>query len=390
MKIGLVATYNNNYGSLLQVYATQKVLKQIGYDSEIISYRKRNPFTQFLRLFNFPLLKMKIKDSGKFLITKLRYKEIYNSLNLRNQKFQEFRENYLTFSKKISNDKELKCLFNNGEYFSCLLGSDQLWNPINYGTHFFTLEKIPQETFKITYAPSFGVKKIPWYQKRGTKKYLKRIQKISVREEQGQKIVKKLINKDVPVVCDPTLLIDKSEWDKLKGEQSVVGEKYVFCYFLGKEKAHRELAKKYATEKGLKIVALQHLDEFVKSDVGFADYSLYDVAPPQFINLIANAEFVFTDSFHGSIFSILYKKRFITLPRFTVKNTSGTNSRLQNLFKKLGLKHKWNPLPENVDSALNSDIRSDVYQRIDELRGSSMEYLKDSLRQAIEYYENNK
>mgnify|MGYP002516256652 CR=1 FL=1 len=84
MKIGLVATYNNNYGSLLQVYATQKVLKQIGYDSEIISYRKRNPFTQFLRLFNFPLLKMKIKDSGKFLITKLRYKEIYNSLNLRN------------------------------------------------------------------------------------------------------------------------------------------------------------------------------------------------------------------------------------------------------------------------------------------------------------------
>ena len=142
MKIGLVATYNNNYGSLLQVYATQKVLKQIGYDSEIISYRKRNPFTQFLRLFNFPLLKMKIKDSGKFLITKLRYKEIYNSLNLRNQKFQEFRENYLTFSKKISNDKELKCLFNNGEYFSCLLGSDQLWNPINYGTHFFTLEKI--------------------------------------------------------------------------------------------------------------------------------------------------------------------------------------------------------------------------------------------------------
>ena len=194
----------------------------------------------------------------------------------------------------------------------------------------------------------------------------------------------------MPVVCDPTLLIDKSEWDKLKGEQSVVGEKYVFCYFLGKEKAHRELAKKYATEKGLKIVALQHLDEFVKSDVGFADYSLYDVAPPQFINLIANAEFVFTDSFHGSIFSILYKKRFITLPRFTVKNTSGTNSRLQNLFKKLGLKHKWNPLPENVDSALNSDIRSDVYQRIDELRGSSMEYLKDSLRQAIEYYENNK
>lgn len=389
MKIGLIAAYNNNYGSLLQVYALQQVLQNLSYETEIIRYRKRNAFVQFMRLFNGPLLKMKLKDRGKFYITKLFHKDIYRSLQIREEQFRRFRETHLRFSERYHARKELEDAFRNGPYFVALLGSDQVWNPINYGTHFYTMEQVPDSCYKIAYAPSFGVKTIPGYQTRGTAKYLRRIQDISVREAQGAHIVHQLTGRDVPVVCDPTLLIGREEWDRLKGDRPLQTGEYIFCYFLGNNPGQRETVKDFAKRHGCRIVALQHLDEFIKADVGFADDALFDVGPAEFINLIANAAYVFTDSFHGSIFSILYGRRFVTFPRFGARRQSGTNSRIENLFQLFGIQNRWNPNGEALDGVIETGLPESIADAILSLRDRSLAYLTGSLKAAEAYYDEN-
>lgn len=141
--------------------------------------------------------------------------------------------------------------------------------------------------------------------------FLKKIKHIGVREESGQKLVKEIANRDVPVVCDPTLLFTGDEWMAIQQKEPIIKGKYILCYFLGNNPPHREFAKRLKEVTGCKIIALTHLDEFVKSDEGYADETPYDIDPADFLNLIRNAEYVCTDSFHCSVFSILYKRQFL-------------------------------------------------------------------------------
>ena len=107
----------------------------------------------------------------------------------------------------------------------------------------------------------------------------------------------------------------------------IVKGKYILCYFLGNNPLHREFAKRLKEVTGCKIIALTHLDEFVKSDEGYADETPYDIDPADFLNLIRNAEYVCTDSFHCSVFSILYKRQFFTFRRYNRNTKQSTNSR---------------------------------------------------------------
>lgn len=96
--------------------------------------------------------------------------------------------------------------------------------------------------------------------------FLKKIKHIGVREESGQKLVKEIANRDVPVVCDPTLLFTGDEWMAIQQKEPIIKGKYILCYFLGNNPPHREFAKRLKEVTGCKIIALTHLDEFVKSD----------------------------------------------------------------------------------------------------------------------------
>ena len=114
-------------------------------------------------------------------------------------------------------------------------------------------------------------------------------------------------------------------------------EPYIFCYFLGNNPPHRKFVKRLSEKTGYKIVALIHLDEYVKSDENFADISPFDVDPSDFLNLIKNASFVCTDSFHCSVFSMLYKRIFFTFRRYSRQTKSSTNTRLDTLFSLAGI-----------------------------------------------------
>lgn len=179
-----------------------------------------------------------------------------------------------------------------------------------------------KEVNTIAYSTSFGQSALPNDSAKKATVFLKKIRHIGVREESGQKLVKELAGRSVPVVCDPTLLFTGDEWMSIQKEEAKINEPYILCYFLGNNPPHREFAKRLKEKTGCKIVALTHLDEYVKSDEGYADYTPYDVDPADFLNLIRNAQFVCTDSFHCSLFIVLHaiQKRVLYLQEIRKKN----------------------------------------------------------------------
>lgn len=124
-----------------------------------------------------------------------------------------------------------------------ILGSDQVWNPQNLEMNYHTLNFLPVSIPKVTYAPSFGVSRVLRYQKR-TRDYLSKIKHISVRELAGSIIVKELTGKGVPVVCDPTALLTREQWNILKSNKSYTSDKHIFCYFLGKNVKYQNFVRK--------------------------------------------------------------------------------------------------------------------------------------------------
>ena len=377
-KIGLVSVHNPNYGSMLQTYALHTFLTTHGIENEIILYSKKKDWKQFVRLFNLPLVGMKSRIVFRDLYCKLFYPAIKKQLEERIVKFDGFKRKYFHFSKNYVGWNELVTA--NNDYDTFIIGSDQVWNPINIGTDFFNLLFTNDDKFRISYASSFGVSSIPSTQIKKTVRFLDRIQCLSTREIAGVKIIKDLTGRDAQLVCDPTLLIDRGYWDELKGEEKFIKEKYIFCYFLGNNPPHRDFANRFKEKTGYKLVALQLLDELVLSDIEFADIKPFNVSPSDFINLVANAEYVLTDSFHGTIFSLLYHKPFFTFSRFESSNKISTNSRIESLLKMVRIDGRYIKATESIDDCLNRNVDFETVDcLINNFQKKSLNYIKEAI-----------
>ncbi len=380
-KVGLAVCYDTkNFGSQLQVLATMKKIEDLGYKTEIIRYKKKlTPMFALQtipRLFNMSFINAKIhsKDKNKKIE---KYPEIAKNVSVRNNRFNGFVKKYFTnLSKPYAGWENLvKESAKNYDMFLC--GSDQLWLPNNLGSHFYTLEFAPDNKRKIAYATSFGVSQIPERQKKATAKYLNRFQYLSTRELAGQKIIQELTGKKASVVCDPTLLFDAKGWAELLPERKIVEEPYVFCYFLGTNEEHRIAANEFKKRTGLKLVTCPFLDNFVEKDQQFGDIQIFDMDAADFVNIIRHAEYILTDSFHGSVFSILHHKKFMTFNRFTA-GVNSRNSRIDSLCTLLGLSER--RFNGNV-----TDVEKDIdYKGVEEkllkLREASLEYLATALK----------
>lgn len=379
-KIGLSVCYDTkNFGSQLQVLATIKKIEELGYETEIIRYKKE--FTpkfimqQIPRLFNgyFISNKKRIRDRKKEIAA---HPEIKLNVDIRNRRFDDFVKKYFTNLSEPYKGWENLVKKSAEKYDAFLCGSDQLWLPSNLESHFYTLEYAPDNKPKIAYATSFGVSKIPWYQKKRTKKYLERFQALSTREIAGKKIVEGLTDKNVEVVCDPTLLFDAESWANFIPDRNIIEEPYVFCYFLGNNEEHRDIAEEFRKKTGLKIVTCPFLDNFVERDQTFGDIQMFDMDTEDFVNLIRHAEYILTDSFHGTVFSILHHKKFMTFNRFN-NGANSRNSRIDSLCTILGLSaRRYNGTTNDVDAEINYAL---VEQKLFELRAKSKDYLSSSL-----------
>lgn len=387
-KVGIVSCYfQHNYGSMLQALATQMALDKLGYENETIDISGFNREIKKAKMLYFAkasltsdILLSKLGMATNVLRRKLSKGAYKENTIIRNKKFDDFYKEHFRLSEKYISKADLgkNC---KDKYGAVLVGSDQLWLPGNIAADYYTLNFVPKEVNTIAYSTSFGQSALPNDSAKKATVFLKKIKHIGVREESGQKLVKELAGRSVPVVCDPTLLFTGDEWMSIQKEEAKINEPYILCYFLGNNPPHREFAKRLKEKTGCKIVALTHLDEYVKSDEDYADYTPYDIDPADFLNLIRNAQYVCTDSFHCSLFSMLYKKEFFTFKRYTRKTKSSTNSRLDTLFNLAGVKGRVLNGDEDIQTCLDMNIDYEkVHKNLQMIREESYQYLITALK----------
>lgn len=387
-KTAIVSCYfQHNYGSMLQAYATQMALDKLGYENETIDisgfYReiRRAKLMYFAKAsLTSDILLSKIGMVQNVLIKKFSRNQYVKLSEVRAEKFDIFSRKMFRLSQKYNSKAELKnkCKDN---YANVVVGSDQLWLPGNIAADYYTLNFVPRTVNTIAYATSFGQASLPRDSAKKAKFFLKKIKHIGVREESGQKLVKELANRNVPIVCDPTVLFTGDEWMAIQKNEPIIKGKYILCYFLGNNPPHREFAMRLRKATACQIISLPHLDEFVKSDEGYADKALYDIDPADFLNLIRNAEYVCTDSFHCSVFSILYRRQFFTFHRYSKNTQQSTNSRLDTLFNLTGIKGRLLTGHESIKTCLNIETDyNEVHQKLDNIRKQSYVFLKTALK----------
>lgn len=310
-KIGILTFhYSNNYGGVLQALSLQNVINSMGYDVEVINFipssyeptKIRNSLGLRKNIFKNKLIDMNIINISK----KIRI--IKNHSGIITDKFNTFRKKEMKLSKQVD-ENSLKTLLN--DYEVIVVGSDQVWNPsqrkrIEYFLNF-------DENFKgkkISYAADSTIKEINSDDMNSLKKALNDFNFISVRNEHSFDFVKCITNKEVDVVADPTIIYN-FEGDNIKTENK---DNYILTYVLGKEikgthiKALDKIKKKYGNIPiySIKIPTMN----FELSN--FADKVFYDLDPIEWLNMFRNAKFVYTDSFHGVLFSLKYHKPFLS------------------------------------------------------------------------------
>jgi hypothetical protein len=385
-KVGIVSCYfQPNYGSMLQAYATQMVLDKLGYENETIDISGFNREIKKAKMLYFAkasftsgILLTKIGRTKDTIVRKFRKNEYTENTDVRYKAFKRFEKQYFKMSPVYHSKKELGDRCSN--YEAVLVGSDQLWLPGNIAADYYTLNFVPQNVNTIAYATSFGQSTLPRDSEKLAKTFLNKIKHIGVREESGSELIHSITGRRVPVVCDPTLLFDGEDWKTIQEDKRLVEEDYIFMYFLGSNPLHREFVYRLKKETGLKIVCLPHIDEFVKTDEEYSDIRLYDIDPGQFLNLIRNAKYVCTDSFHCSVFSIQYSKEFFTFRRFANGNKQSTNSRLDTLFNLTGISGRLMKGNEDISNLINDKIDFETaHKKLENLRRNSYQYLSDAL-----------
>ena len=304
-----------NYGSVLQAYALKRFIDGIGnYNSEVLRINP-NQYTTGFRLRR-AMSEGGIRLVASKIIKKIYSKFFYNrNISLRN-KILESSINNIASEKMYSNSDEL--ISANDLYDIFVAGSDQIWgdsgSDLN-AIYMYYLKGIKKP--KISYAPSIG----------GGANFdrslvhhivplLNEFKHISVRESEGKNFFQGILGDGKPVfqAIDPALLLSANEWDDELKKQDIAfkyeNDKYIFVYLLGKSNEHRDFVRTFAKSKKMKIISFPYLQMHTKYDAKFADINIFDATPQECLLYIKNAAYVFTDSFHCTIFSGLFHKEF--------------------------------------------------------------------------------
>lgn len=344
MKIGILTFHRSrNYGAILQAYALTTVLKKMGYEAEIIDYACEKIDTS---------LKLWVKNKN-FLKSIVQFIFRYQ----KKKSFDNFIKNYMNLSDKRNITKqEISDTINN--YNVLITGSDQIWNTnITNNDYTFFLNFKDSNMKKIAYAGSVGdCIKMDFNEIECIKKY----NKISVRESKLKNFLsEKKIESEV--CCDPSLLLLKDDYLKLCSKR-LENKKYIFLFMIWESPELRVKVNKFAKEKGYKVISNKNCFEFFLHS-----------KPQDFLSWIKNAEYVFTNSFHGTVFSLIFHKKFMS----DIERANGEkNERILEIIK----------LVDAKKCILENEIISDYeldYKNIDDklkkLRDYSLEWLKESI-----------
>lgn len=359
MKVGILTFHNAiNYGAVLQTYATQEILKQLGCEPEVIDYHNLSTDEAYSGFSFKRIHKYNPKHFVAYIIDCLR-------LRKRKKAFAKFSNSYLQISHTRYNQGDDKPI---DGYDDILIGSDQLWNTkITKG-----FDEVYWGNFK-----SKNTKKIAWaismnYMNHDNsdvekiEEYLTNFYAISVRESSLKLWLEKISSKQIKVVFDPTLTLSDNSWNKIT-PQNNYGE-YILSFSVEYQDDVYNIAKGLGKQTGLKVIYLK-----AYSDHKFGNNIIEFAGPLEFLSLIKHAKYVVTGSFHGTAFSVIFRKNF-----YSVMEKANPNTRVSSLLSTLGLSdricgfNEYKPLPDidytKIDAILN------------EKREEAMSFLKSALK----------
>lgn len=391
MDIGIITLYYNNanYGGLLQSYALVRAMNKIGMSARQISFDRssdKNPLliSRIDRMKSDPLsftedvIKNRIRKFEYSFLWKRKQSEISHFLDKRNKAFKKF-EKSIPHTKVISKNDLINL---NLEFDAFICGSDQIWNP-SMLREAYLLTFAADDKLKIAYAASFGRDVLKEADIQYISQKLKNFTAISVREELAGNILEKVVEKPVYWVLDPTLLLERDDWDRISEPYSV-SEPYVLTYFLGDNEKQRKVIKKFARDNNLKLLGFPHiLGEFCQADKGYADEELYNVSPSQFIYLIAHAKYIATDSFHACVFSIIYRKNFVAFNRQIKRTGEQMSSRIISLLKIVNLSDCL--VSEDAFTGIK-EVSYGNLEGLENMKKQSYDFLRDALLRREEQY----
>ncbi|MGX5025884.1 polysaccharide pyruvyl transferase family protein [Enterobacter asburiae] len=377
MKIAILTQpLHTNYGGNLQAFALQQVLKTNGYTPLTINYRKK---PTMLSTFVRPLLS-RIKRSS---LNQEKTHPFSNSEKfIVNQHHNTFIRKNINYSPAIYSLKELRAYFKNNNFHSVIVGSDQTWRPQyspRIDTFFLDFLKKNQHIRKLSYAASFGTDE--WeFTPRQTKRFsalLKQFDFVSVREHSAASLCEKKLNTKATHVLDPTLLVDKSVYlSLLQAETNKNNEGKLFHYILDKTKDKNEFIESVASRLGRKIFTAYPKETIKRTRIidNIDNYIYPSIS--DWLRGFHDASFIITDSFHGTVFSILFNKPFIA-----IANEERGKARFTSLLKLFNLEHRLVTNVKNTPLSViheSVDYRS-VNRRLNELREISIKHLIDNI-----------
>lgn len=369
-KIGIITFHKaHNYGAMLQAYALQETLKKMNNEAYIIDYRDDDV------LYNYYLFKVKIKgENAKKVLKKILKNIIFFSRRYKRYiNFEKFVKKYFNLSKKYKSEAKLKK--NYPLYDVYITGSDQVWNTnITKGLKdSYTLNFGADTTKRISYAASIGNNFIDENYKEAYIEKIGKLDKISVREESAKKALEPIINKEIDVVLDPTMLLTQEDWNqKIKSEKDEK-EEYILSYVVEDNIEYQKIVNYLSEKTGLKVVHFEQNDNKYKNVLRNAN----EVGPLEFVNLIKGAKYVVATSFHATVFSILLKKKFFIVPH--VK----TGTRVTNILEKLNITDRaYETLEEfkKIDYDFETDYNT-VDKILEEERKKSLEFLNYAIEE---------
>lgn len=377
MKIAILTLpLHTNYGGILQAYALQRVLEQLGNDVIVLQHKwKDRPqpisytIKRTLRLF----FKWLIKDKNTIIFPN-RYLTKNNQLFCHN--INEFISKYInTYNINRLDD----C--NHMNFDAIVVGSDQIWRPqyfkkmweepIEYA--FLSFVK-SGEAKKIAYACSFGTDVWEYTKEETTtcRKYAQEFDLLTCRESSGVGLVEKYFEKKSSLVLDPTLLLDKNDYEELINQNnpdlSNVG---IFAYILDESDLTKRILDNISTNQGLQIIQYRIKPVIRRKSISSNIYKHVE----EWLKCFRDAKLVITDSFHACVFSIIFKKPFLVL-----MNSNRGAARINSFLQMLGLESHIISDIGDYDPNATYAVEDCVYDKLDELRNLSLELLKNNAR----------
>lgn len=368
-KIGIMTWYKfQNYGTALQAVALSKAIEGEELIPVLIQYTQKyeQPFS-----ISFLLKRMGEQSS---------WRQNYQSEE-RAELFKVFLKKNIRETEPCESCPELEEL--NCEFEAFVCGSDQIWSPLCFDEKYF-LPFVKDTGKMVAYAPSIGVNEITNERIRKRMQILiDRFEFLSVREQQGAEIIEKLCSKEAKVVLDPTFLLNKEQWLKLtknaEDKIKTMPSQYILCYFLGDYRKYHSAVKKISRTLKLPMyVAPVSIGQ--KKNCRCVPF---EVGPEEFVQLIYNAAYICTDSFHGMSFSIQFHKPFSVFKRFKEGNSYNQNSRIDSLLDILELKDR---IVDDNFSISHASLEKCSFERCDEIlkkkKRQSQNYLASALKHA--------